>query len=285
VDEGQRTLGFAGGEILATTLAAPLRTWSAQPAPGPGICPFLVRSWPDGEVPGAPDLADDSGTCAALEANLPVGALQQASVCLAARHLACPRYAPGLRARASQGDRDPAATPVPVRLAWLLVAAAAVIAMSVLLFGGGIRLPAAPTPTPLAAAVTTATPTPRNTSTATSTPPATLPAAAASPSPSPTALSSPTPTPLPSASANPAVSPSPAPAPTTGSLDPRYRGLAACPAPQTCYVYIAKAGSTVYSIASYFGASQAGILDLNPQIPRDSKTIYVGESIRIPPPE
>lgn len=262
-----------------------LRAVDARPGRSPleAVCPFLRAA--DGDTFTAPGSRPDARhRCLALAAPLTPGLLQQELLCLDPAHPDCPRYRQGLAAARTDlglgaaGSRASAS----VRVAAALVAVVAVLVLAAFFLSGGLRLPVSSSPTPslvaAASASPTSTPTPTPTLTPTSTP---TPTFAPTPSPSLTPTSPPSPTPSPSAS----PTASPTRTPTASTSDPRYASLARCPAPQTCYIYIAKAYSTVYSIATYFHTTVATIDRLNPQIDPRTQGIHSGEPIKIPPPQ
>ena len=256
------------------------RSVDARPgrSPLPSTCPFLRAG--DGTTSVAPGPRPDPGhRCLALAEPMAPGALQQEVVCLVPAHVDCPRYARGLataRADLAIGGEG-ARLPPAVRVAAALVAVVAALVLAAFLFSGGLKLPGtgATLPPPTATPAPTASPSP----TATPTP---TPSPTVSPTPSPSPTLSPSPSPSPSPSATPTAAPTATPRPST--TDPRYAGLQRCPAPQTCYIYIARSYSTVSSIASYFRTTVAVIEQLNPQIDPVTHTIHTGEPIKIPPP-
>jgi hypothetical protein len=249
-------------------------------SPLPEVCPFLRGVGPD-ELLGQPgSLPDAAHRCAALEETWSPGQLQQELLCLGAAHVTCPRYRRGAAAVPGALEATASGTDVPrsIRLAAAFLALVFVFALVAVVARGGLSVPgfgAGASPTPLAGTVPTPPATPSPT-------PSPAPSPTASPTPSPTA--SPTPSPTQASSPTPSSSPTSRPTIVAGTTDPRYAGLQRCPAPQTCYVYIAKSTSTVYSIASYFSTTPNVIRQLNPQIPPDY-AIYPGERIKVPPPK
>lgn len=254
-----------------------LRAVDARPGRSPleAVCPFLRAA--DGDTFTPPGSRPDARhRCLALAAPLTPGLLQQELLCLDSAHPDCPRYRQGLAAARTDlglgaaGSRASAS----VRVAAALVAVVAVLVLAAFFLSGGLRLPVSSSPTPSLVAAASASPT--------STPsPTPSPTFASTPSPSPTPTSPPSPTPSPSAP----PTASPTRTPTASTSDPRYAGLARCPAPQTCYIYIAKSYSTVYSIAAYFHTTVATIDRLNPQIDPRTQGIHSGEPVKIPPPQ
>ena len=233
-------------------------------ASDPDVCPFLRSSLADDRPP--PATSDGVQHCVASSATLPVGSRQQALLCTVRAHEDCPRYRRGeSRVRAGLAPalsrrRSPAPAVV---LAAAFVIAAGVIAVASATRpsppeGGGV---AAGSRTSLPGSPPALTDNPRATDT---------PAPSSSLSPSPAAGPTPVPT----------VRPTLVP---TRDLPAAYAGLTACPAPDTCYIYIARRRDTLYRIAGLFGTTGAALKRLNPTI--DPSVFHVGDEIRVPPPE
>lgn len=239
------------------------------PAPAPEAtpsgCPFLRRLAADGRPVEIADRYAEGNVCAAYASVVALGRSQQELVCLAERHVSCPRY----RRRRIVG---PGRVPADGRWSPVVVVAAALLLVAALAVGGWVALqnarfgisPASPTPT--------AEPTPSPSPT---------------PTPSPTLAPTPTPTaePTPTASPTPAPTPSPTPAPTptpAGSPDP-FAGLPLCPGEEPCYVYTVRSDDNLSGIAERFGTTLDAILAINPEI-TDPRTIRVGQKIKIPFP-
>jgi hypothetical protein len=237
------------------------------------VCPFLRA----GEGPDiAPADRPDAGhRCRALEEPLVLGLRQQELVCLRSGHVHCPRFARGeerVRRTLAPGlgrRRRPA--PAVVMAAGLLVGAILVAAGAV---SGGLSLPggpgvaAGPTPSPSAPPATLAT----------TLQPTLAPTPAIDPTPTPSPEPTPTPSPVPTATPVPTASPAPSVA-----LPAAWQGLAACPAPDDCYVYRVQRNDTLYGIAAKFHTTLNVLLDLNRWI-ADPSTIHVGDQIKVPPP-
>jgi Tfp pilus assembly protein FimV len=98
----------------------------------------------------------------------------------------------------------------------------------------------------------------------------------------PTPAIDPTPTPSPEPTPTPAPVPTASPAPSV-ALPAAWQGLAACLAPDDCYVYRVQRNDTLYGIAAKFHTTLNVLLDLNRGI-ADPSTIHVGDQIRVPPP-
>ena len=253
-------------EDLAT---ATHRALAALPGRSPRleVCPFLRAG--EGPNTAPADRPNAAQHCWAFDEPLVLGLRQQELVCLRIGHGHCPRFARGeerVRRTLAPGlgrRRRPA--PAVLLAAGLLVGAILVAAGAV---SGGLSLPggsgvaAGPTPSPSA-------------------PPAT-PAPTPQPTLAPTPAIDPTPTPPPEPAPTPAPVPTASPAPSV-ALPAAWQGLAACPAPDDCYVYRVQRNDTLYGIAAKFGTTLNVVLDLNPAI-SDPSTIHVGDQIKVPPP-
>ncbi len=87
----------------------------------------------------------------------------------------------------------------------------------------------------------------------------------------------PTPTPSPTPTPRPTPTPTARPAPTSD----RYALLRPCPGTSRCWIYRVRAGDNIYSIANYFGVTQASIYDRNPFV---RNGLRPGQDLRLPPP-
>lgn len=257
---------------LATATRRALATLPGR-SPRLEVCPFL-RAGEDLETAPA-DRPDAGHRCRAVEEPLVLGLRQQELVCLGTGHAHCPRFARGgerVRRTLAPGlgrRRRPAPA---VLLAAVLLVGAILVAAGAL--SGGLSLPGGPGaaagPTPSSSAPpATPVPTPQ---------PTLAPTPAIDPTPSPTPRPTPSPSPAPTASPVPTASPAP-----SVPLPAAWQGLAACPAPDACYVYQVQRNDTLYGIAAKFGTTLNVLLDLNPAI-SDPSTIHVGDQLRVPPP-
>jgi hypothetical protein len=231
------------------------------------VCPFLRAG--EGPDTAPADRPDAGHRCRAFGEPLMLGLRQQELVCLRTGHGHCPRFARGeerVRRTLAPGlgrRRRPA--PAVLLAAGLLVGAILVAVGAVnggLTLSGGPGVAAGPTPSPSA------------------------PPAAPAPTPQPTLAPTPAIDPTPSPTPRPTPSPSPAPTATPAPsvvLPAAWQGLAACPAPDDCYVYRVQRNDTLYGIAAKFSTTLNVLLDLNPDIGNPS-TIHVGDQIKVPPP-
>jgi hypothetical protein len=72
--------------------------------------------------------------------------------------------------------------------------------------------------------------------------------------------------------------PTATPAPTGD----RYAYLTPCPDQPSCYIYYARTGNGMWSIANYFGIPLSTLYAWNPQYVNTS--LHVGDPVRMPPP-
>jgi hypothetical protein len=248
----------------------------------PWVCPFL-RAVDERERLVLPlEAPDPANRCAALREPVPQSLRQQELVCLTRGHVNCPRYLRGSLGTREPPVREPQHRTVTPAIAGALTvfAAAFLVSLAFVVSNGGLELTAAAsTPAPsggvLAAVETpppTAAPTPQPT-----------PQATPSPSPSATATPTATPSPSPGPTPTPRASPTPTPA-ATPSVKPtsnRYALLKPCPGTSNCWIYVIRSGDNLYSIAHYFGVSQARVEAMNPWI---QSGLTVGRQLRIPTP-
>ncbi len=242
----------------------------------PEICPFLRAAADDAERLVAPiEKPDPANRCAALREAVPQSLRQQELVCLASGHINCPRYLRGAvviaEAPAAPVRAGRAVSPAVIGSVLVLVMAASA-SLAFVMARGGLELPVAVRASPSASqgAVAQASATPAPTTAPTPIPTAT-PSSAPTPSPSPTPPPTPTPTATPTAKATAR------PAPTSD----RYAVLRACPDTPRCWIYRVRAGDNIYSIANWFGISEASIYDRNPFV---RNGLRPGQDLRLPPP-
>ena len=257
----------------------PDRAPAAPPADPAGTCPHLRAAAADGFDAPVPR-PDPANRCTAA-GDRPIGARQQALVCLSAAHLDCPRFPRRGHAtvlvavRGTTAPRGRAAIALPTVLASIVLVASLVAAFAFTASRGSLSLPTVP---PTGSAVAAGSPSVLPTATPSSVP-STQPSASLGASqtggPGPSAA----PSPAPSAPAGPSPSGSATPPP----VDPRLALLSPCPDRSDCYLYTVRRGDTLLGIAKYFGVPYAEIRRLNPEI-TDPSTIRVGQRIRIPTP-
>lgn len=263
-------------------------------SPDPSVCPFLRRQAGEGLAAPA-DAAEAAGTCIAVGAPRPQSLRQQELVCLRPAHADCPRYLRGSMAMSGPRARRTPALPRPTVAALLVLVLSAGVSFGFVLQRGGLELPvvagggpgstealagalavpedAAPTAVP---ATASPSPTPRPTRTP-------------EPTPQPTPAPTPEPTPVPTASPTPAPTPAPTPTPApvrTATPQPtsdRYALLSPCPDREGCWIYRARPGDDLYSIARYFGHPLSTIYAWNPRY-AGGATLRVGDQVRMPAP-
>jgi LysM domain len=279
------TLFAVPSATTATTPAAgPRGAWLPlldDRSPDPAVCPFLRAVDADtiGVPIGAPDAAN---RCAALREPVPQSLRQQELVCLTSGHVNCPRYLRGAAA-VTEVPRSAVRTGRSITPAILgsivLLVGAFVLSVGFVASRGGMELTgvaiasATPSATTVAAAsaAPSALPTSTNTANAVATPTA---------APTPASSPSPTPTPPPAATSSPIPTPTATPRPKPSSA--RYALLTACPKTPDCWIYKVRSGDNLYSIAHYFGVSQAKVHAMNPWL--KATGLHAGQSLRLPPP-
>ena len=256
-------------------------------SPDPEICPFL-RAVDATDRLGAPvETPDVANRCAALRDAVPQSLRQQELVCLSSGHVNCPRYLRGAVVVADTPEPvvSPGRSMSPAILASLLaLVLSASASVAFVMARGGLELAAAlPTATPLASvaalAQASASPIPTTAST-----PMVTPEASASATPAPTrspATPSPSPAPTPSQTAPPTPKATARATPRPEPTSDRYALLRACPDAPRCWIYRVRAGDNIYSIANYFGVSQASIYSRNPFL---RNGLRAGQDLRLPPP-
>jgi hypothetical protein len=256
-------------------------------SPDPEICPFLRAADATDRLVAPVETPDAANRCAALGDAVPQSLRQQELVCLSSGHVNCPRYLRGavVVAETPEPVVSPGRSMSPAMLASLLaLVLSASASVAFVMARGGLELAAAlPTATVASAAAlaqASASPIPTTVSTPMVTPeasaattPAPPPSPAPSPSPSPTATPSQTPPPTP----KPTARATPRPAPTSD----RYALLRPCPDAPRCWIYRVRAGDNIYSIANYFGVSEASIYSRNPFV---RNGLRPGQDLRLPPP-
>lgn len=222
-------------------------------SPDPLVCPFLRAA--DGQAP--PRLEATGLRCVATSPELVVGDRQRQLLCQAAAHATCPRHARGeaavRAALAPRLGRRGRGGSVAIATALVLLVGAIALAVTTGLGPlGGPSGTAAPSVAEAAATATPAPPTPATGSGGTNG------------------------TPAPPATIRPTLVP-------TRDLPAAWRGLAACPAPDACYLYVIKRGDTLGRIATRFDTTIRALRRLNPSI-SDPGAIRVRQEIRVPPP-
>lgn len=250
-------------------------------SPNAWVCPFL-RASDENDVLGLPiEAPDPANRCAALPEPVPQSLRQQELVCLTSGHVNCPRYLRGSMLPVEPVERTPgSATLTPATAGALAVfALASLISVGFVIGNGGLVLTAAPgtgTSGGVLGNVETRVPTAAAT---------VVPTLAATPVPTPTAVPTPspapTPSPTPTATPSPTPSATPTPTPTARPKSSRYALLTPCPNTPNCYIYVIRSGDNLYSIANYFGVSQARVEAMNPWV---SNGLVVGRDLRIPTP-
>jgi LysM repeat protein len=237
----------------------------------PNTCPFL-RASADGSLVTPIERPDPANRCAALAEAVPQSLRQQELVCLSSGHVNCPRYLRGAAVVVEtptpvvRSGRT-LTTPVFASIVLLVMAVSASVAFA--FTRGGIGLTAA-VPSPSATTVAVV-PSPSPFA------PAATPSATVTPiAPTPSVTPSATPTATPS----PAATPTRKPAATPKS--DRYKLLRACPNTPRCWIYRVRSGDNIYSIANYFGVSQASIYARNPWLRNTG--LRAGQELRLPPP-
>jgi hypothetical protein len=234
-------------------------------SPDPLICPFL-RAGDGGLAPGAAT----GQRCVAVTPAIVLTEHQRQLVCQTAAYPSCPRYTRGEAAvRASLapglGRRSRAAPAAIATAAVLVVMAAAVAATSGVVApngeGGGAGDGAAEATT-MPAGGTGAPPD----------------AASVAPSAGDPGTSG-----LPAATVAPLATVRPTLA-ATRDLPLAWRGLKACPAPDTCYLYVVERGDTFSGIAARFETTTKKLRRLNPGLD-DPNAIRVRQQLRVPPPD
>lgn len=264
---------------METETNRPDRPLVASPAAAADTCPYLRAPGADG-LDGPVPRPDAANRCTAA-GERPVGARQQALVCLSAAHVDCPRLPRQghptvlVAVRGTTAPRGRAAIALPTVLATIILVASLGLAFAFTASRGSLSLPTAP---PAGSAIAAGSPSALPTAMP-STVPSTQPSASPGSSATPTPVPSTTPTAAPSASAGP----SPLGSATPPPVDPRLALLTPCPDRSGCYIYKIRRGDTLLGIAKYFAVPYAEIRRLNPGI-TDPSTIRVGQKIRIPTP-
>jgi hypothetical protein len=247
------------------------------------VCPFL-RAIDEDDRLGVPiEAPDPANRCAALREAVPQSLRQQELVCLTSGHVNCPRYLRGSMGTSVPLERVTSTRTVTPATAGALAvfALAFLVSVGFVVINGGLALSAPASPglqggvlDEVATAPPTAAPTVAPTAVPTASPSPT-------PSPTPTATATPSPTPSPSPTPTPTATPKatakPTPRPTSG----RFALLTPCPGTPNCYIYVIRSGDNLYSIAHYFGVSQATIQAWNPWT---ANGLTVGRALRIPTP-
>lgn len=261
------------------------RPWLASPddrSPNPAICPFLRAV--HGDELGPPiESPDEANRCAALAEPVPQSLRQQSLVCQTAGHVNCPRYLRGAAALpvAATVRTGPSVSPA-IAASAIAVIGAFVLSIGFVASRGGMEIAAVATPSPVASAPAVVVGSPGATGTAVEPSASTAaPATASSPlspsaSPTPVPSSTPSPTPTPKPSAAPTRTPRP-----TATSD-RYALLVACPNTPKCWIYTVRSGDNLYSIAHYFGVSEARLRSMNPWLAEQG--LRAGQKLRMPPP-
>ena len=252
------------------------------------ICPYL-RAIDEVDRLGAPvEAPHPANRCVALRDPVPQSLRQQELVCLTSGHVNCPRYL-----RGSHGAVEPVSRVAATRsvtpatsgaIALLIVAFVASVAFFVSNDGMTLdvaALPSAPASGDVLGAIETEAPTSAPTPAATTAPPTVTPAPtpAASATPVATPSAEPSPTPEATPEATPTVAPTAKP--TKKPSSNRYDLLTPCPDKPDCWIYKIRSGDNLYSIAKYFGVSEAILRDWNPWV---ADGLKVGRGLQMPPP-
>jgi LysM repeat protein len=251
----------------------------AHRALDPRICPFL-RSVDDGALAAPYTGPSGANTCAAMGQVRGQSLRQQELVCLEPAHAGCPRY---LRGTLGAEERVPVerapALPRATFAAILILILSAGISFGFVLQRGTLAMPERPEPTPTAApSLATGEPTLAPIT------PTLPPTPVATPSPESTPQVTPTPEPTPEITPTPAPTPkatpkaTPKPTPTSD----RYKLLKPCPDAPNCWIYTVRSGDNLYSIARYFGHTEATLIKWNPWLA--TTPLRAGQEIRMPPP-
>lgn len=250
----------------------------ASRSPDPSICPFFRREV-DGKLFAPIEEPDEDNRCAAIGAARPQSTRQQELVCLTSAHADCPRYLRGALLLAEPPARRTPAMPRATVAALLILVLSAGISFGFVVQRGGIDLPVTTggsTASPIAQLESSGptgvieTPTP---------PPSVAPTSAPSEQATPPPTPEPTPQPTPEPTPAPTVPPTPTPQPTSD----RYALLEPCPDKADCWIYTARAGDNLFSIANYFGVPLSTIYAWNPRY-ANGAGLRPGDEIRMPPP-
>lgn len=272
------------------------------------VCPFLAS--PDGQYRAAAVSRDHR--CGAVDppVRLPVDKQQQ--LCLRTRHFECPAFvaatAPSVALTASrpvprssplvleraEPTLSVAGLQVPARGIQFALASVLLIALAIVVLGGGDRgVPAGvfgPSASPGGSSFARATATPRRTtspgsSAGTTRTPSASPATASSPAPSKVDATHPAgPTRAPTATDSPDPGASSAPKPTAGRTAAASVSAGATPAPSgevaSNRTYKVKRGDTLSAIAHRFGTTVKVLQELNNI--QDPQYIRVGQILKLP---
>lgn len=247
----------------------------------PRICPFLRAVADDGPLGDPIRWPDQANRCIAFGDAAPQSLRQQEYACLATAHVNCPRFVRGALATV---EPSPVAGATGLQLtpaivgALLVLAASFALSVGFVVANGGMDLPAAAGGSPQAAVASAApsggasseSPAGGSAGPATSGAPSAGTAASAEPSPAATPAPSPTTTAAPSAASTPRPS------------SDRYALLKECPDAPDCWIYVARSGDNLVSIARYFGVAFEVVTELNPWT--KTTQLVAGQELRLPPP-